>query len=205
MLIIPKDLPYTKDFHTIFQAFNPNQTSKEDQQTIAHLNEERRKFYNFFTQMNTNFYREITAKESNNLKSYLFNTFDLMEILCTKASNSMQVSYHSAFSNGVEDFQMAENTDACASAEIIFSRYTYAFGLLRSLEGAYKELHACKGNFEELSKRVKLMLTTVEDAAVRMAKLFYLKDIIWSGLEGCIGKYSGVAEFNYFILEAVYL
>lgn len=205
MLIIPKDLPYTSDFHSIFQAFDTNQISKEDQQTIAHLNEERRKFYTFFSQMNTKFYREITVKESNNLKSYLFNTFDLMEVLCTKASRPMPTSYHSSFSNGVTDFKMNEDNDTHASAEIIFSRYCYAFGLLRSLEGAYKELIQCKGNFAELSKRVKLMLTTVEDAAVRMAKLFYLKDVVWSGLEKSISKYSGVAEFNYFLLEGVYL
>lgn len=155
--------------------------------------------------MNTSMYREISQTESNNLKSYLFNTFDLMEVLCTKGSGSMKSSYHSAFSNGVENFQMVENNDACTSAEIIFSRYCYAFGLLRSLEGAYKELITCKGNFAELSKRVKLMLVTVEDAAVRMAKLFYLKDIVWSGLESSIAKYAGVAEFNYFLLEGVYL
>lgn len=50
MLIIPKDLPYTSDFDSIFKAFNVSQISEEDQKTIAHLNEERRKFYTFFCQ-----------------------------------------------------------------------------------------------------------------------------------------------------------
>jgi len=89
--------------------------------------------------------------------------------------------------------------------EIIMSRYCYSFGLLASLQQDYNELMMYKGNFEELSKRIKHMLATVEDACLRMAKLFYLKDILWSSLEKVNGKYSKVAELNYHLLEAVFL
>lgn len=205
MLLFPKSLPHTTDFEAVSKAFQSSLISDNDEAIVTNLNEQRRKFYLFFLHMNPSIYREITDEQSSNLKSYLYNTYDLMEVLCTKGSGTMHAHFESCLSNGTRQFKMEESTEACASAEIIFSRYCYAFGLLKSVQGAYSELEGFKGNFEQLSKRIKYILKTLEDATVRMAKLFYLKDIVWSGLESCISNYRGVAEFNYFLLEAIYL
>jgi hypothetical protein len=204
MYLIPTDLPIGLN-NDISPAFSQTPLSEEEKRYCVNLNEQRKKFYLFFQNMMSSRHREIDMKTLQMLKSYLFNTYDIMETACTKGSNPMGPQFHSCLSLDVNNFQVVEDNEVATTIEIILSRYTYSFGLLASLQQDYLELATYKGNFEQLSTRIKRMLTTVEDACVRMAKLFYLKDLLWSSLEKVSQKYSKVAELNYHLLEAVFL
>lgn len=46
---------------------------------------------------------------------------------------------------------------------------------------------------------------TIEDVAIRMAKLYYIRDEVWAGLEKTSVNYETVLELNYEILEAIYM
>jgi len=50
---------------------------------------------------------------------------------------------------------MRENNEVSTTAEIIFSRYAYAFGVLFSIKQARDELSSCIGNKEGLSTRLE--------------------------------------------------
>jgi len=204
MYLIPKDLPLAVN-PELTPAFAQTPLSQEEKRYALNLNEQRKKFYYFFFNNMNSSHRTITEKNLSMLKSYLFNTFDIMETVCTKGSSPLGPTFHSCLSHNLGNFQVVEDNEIATSIEIIMSRYCYSFGLLASLQQDYNELMMYKGNFEELSKRIKHMLATVEDACLRMAKLFYLKDILWSSLEKVNGKYSKVAELNYHLLEAVFL
>ena len=204
MLFFPKDLPYATNFD-LPRAFQASNLSQDDQKFIINLNEQRRKYYRTFTStINAKTFKPLEQEDVQNLKAYLFNTYDIMEHLCTKASAPLRPAFHSAFSLKVADFEVIEDNEVASTIEIVMSRYSYAFGMINSLKVCTNELLRCS-NFEQLSKRVKHMLVTVEDACVRMAKLYYLKDIVWSGLEKVAQKYNNIAELNYFLIEAVFL
>ena len=69
----------------------------------------------------------------------------------------------------------------------------------------YKELETFAHNPAVVESKVDQILEAIEDASIRFAKLFFMKNVLFAGLESCAEKYRKIPEFQYDLIEAFYL
>lgn len=94
--------------------------------------------------------------------------------------------------------------EVTCTLETIFSKFTYAFGLLKSLQGINQRLWDNRKSFAKLKNGIVEILERLDEAIQRIAKLYYARDVIWSTISN--GEVSSdVPELNYFTLEGILL
>lgn len=209
MIFIPTELP-TSTNSNFLNAFNRANAPQSAISKAQLINTRRVDFYNKFNFLISAKKRLQTEETLQQMKAYLYETYNIMSLLNKHGAYSMNPVYISALSTKVKNFEMPQNAEICSTAEIIFSRYTYCFGILAMLGEVYEEINQIgTGNGgardEPLLQRIELILKHLEDGSVRLAKLWYIRDVLWVGLENLPGNYHCVLELNYSLVEAFYL
>ena len=204
MIFIPEEIPTATSFE-IRKGFDPTYLTQADKDKIQELEKIRAEFYAQLNNIPSKSIRYQTEEQLNTLKYYLFETYEFMALATTRTVLPINPSFKSVLSVKTTNFQMRENNEVSTTAEIIFSRYAYAFGVLFSIKQARDELSSCIGNKEGLSTRLEQIMFTVEDVAIRIAKLYSMRDELWVGLLETNLPYGSIPELNYQILEAFYL
>lgn len=81
---------------------------------------------------------------------------------------------------------------------------TYAFGMLKSLQGFNQRLWSDRKNFASLKAGIIEILNRLDEGSQRIAKLYYARDVVWSTISN--GEVStDIPELNYFVLEGILL
>jgi hypothetical protein len=94
--------------------------------------------------------------------------------------------------------------EVTSTLEVIFSKMTYVFGLLKSLKGIEQRLWKDRKDFGSLKAGILEILSRVDDASQRIAKLYYTRDVIWSTISN--GEVSpDVPELSYIAIEGILL
>lgn len=139
--------------------------------TIANLSAHRTAFYNFFTQVQSNPDKAIKFTEINDLRSYLFNVYDIYEHLASNSSvildHKMSNVYYSLWVNRTNTQVVVQkpSREVSATLEVIFSKMTFAFGLLKSLEITNRTLWNERKNFSAMKPAILEILERVDEGA----------------------------------------
>lgn len=209
MLFIPTTLP-TSTTSNFQNSFDRTKTPEITISKASLISTRRNDFYGKFNQLISSKKKLLGDSTLQQMKAYLYETYNIMSLLHNQGDYSMNPVYISALSPNVKQFEMSLNGEICSTAEIVFSRYTYCFGILAMLGEIYQEIsEICTGNGvardEPLIQRIEIVLKYLEDGAVRMAKLWYIRDVLWVGFEHLPPNFASVLEFNYSLVEAFYL
>lgn len=139
--------------------------------TLANLSSHRTAFYNFFTQVQSNQDKAIKFTEINDLRSYLFNVYDIYEHLTSNSSvildHKMSNVYYSLWVNRTNTQVVVQkpSREVSATLEVIFSKMTFAFGLLKSLEITNRTLWNERKNFSAMKPAILEILERVDEGA----------------------------------------
>lgn len=177
---------------------------------VVNLNAQRIGYYSFFSQIQQNPAKGVKFTELGELKAYLYNVYDIYEHLAANSStlldHTLSNVYYSQLANR-ENTQVVvhkPNREVSATLELIFSKMTFAFGMLKSVEFANTNLWNTRKNFSELKPAILEILERVDEGAQRIAKLYYSRDVVWPVIAN--GEVSGdCPELNYFVLEGILL
>ena len=121
MLYTPNHIPVSTR-HDLLKAFNRASTNMQTLNKVNHINTLRKRFYDKL-QFIMSSEKRVQSKESlQEMKEYLYETYNLMKVMVHNASYSMAPLYYSFLSKKTEFFEMNEGGEACCTAEIIMSR-----------------------------------------------------------------------------------
>lgn len=209
MLLIPKTIPTCYNPNLV-EAFQANTTPKSTLDMVILHDQGRKKFYNYFTQIQQNPDLDIKFDDFNNLKGYLYTVYDIYEQVCTNSGSILDHKqsnvYYSTWVNR-QNTQVIVNRpsrEVTSTLEVIFSKMTYAFGMLKSLQGFNQRLWSDRKNFASLKAGIIEILNRLDEGSQRIAKLYYARDVVWSTISN--GEVStDIPELNYFVLEGILL
>ncbi len=204
MIYIPNHLPQIEDI----QIDKPNQSSG-----LARLLDLRASFYSKLVASALR--APMSSKHLQSSKFYLYETYNLMILLTEPDQSQWQgvqktasFRYRSSFNDCSLEFSAAA-PDLQSTAEIIFSRYAYTMGVLKSMQSTIDDIDHSLGNWEALASRIGGVAEAVEDVAVRIAKIYSFRDYLWAPIDKAEkmekDRFKNFPEFDYHFLESFYL
>jgi hypothetical protein len=130
---------------------------------------------------------------------YLDQTIELMNLLVKNATSSPNFKYKSFLSEQQPTIDLIDSNEVLATVEFIFCRYTFAYGCLLECKEDINQLSSSLTNMDNLTAKLKHILSNIQIASVRLAKLEHLKPVLW----GVFGyKYDIYPELNFHLVTS---
>jgi hypothetical protein len=131
---------------------------------------------------------------------YLDQTIELINLLVKNSSSSPNFKYKAFLSEQQPSIDLIDSNEALATAEFILCRYTFAYGCLLECKQDVNELSSSLTNMDNLTAKLKHILSNIQIASVRILKLEHLKPVLW----GVFGyKYDTIyPELNYHLVTS---
>ena len=209
MLFNPPSLP-TSSSYKIIGNINTNKVNTNIISKVTSTESLRYQFWTQLTELMNSSKKLQNERFWIEKKAYLYETLNLLEQFSEYGNIYCGLKYWSVFGNDLGHSPchiVFEGSGECvATAELIMSRYAYAFALLACQQDRYNQFAVYKNNPAAIIDKTSEIISDVEDAALRMAKFNFSKKQIWAGLDNeTLLKYKGFVELNYLLVEPTYL